>query len=226
MATYPPAPPPPDAGAPPPQKKTSPLVWILMGCGGLIVLIIIAVVIAVVYVAKNPALVLTKAITAANPNVEVVSVNKASQDITLRDKKTGKTYTITFDDAKNGRITMKEDGNSKATLTVGGKAKLPSWVPDYPGSDPQSAITATSQEGDSGSFAFKTADPSDKVTKYYQDQFQTLGLKVVTNVTSQAAGANSAMLVAQDDATKRNVTVIVGTEGSDTTVSVTYATNK
>jgi hypothetical protein len=152
--------------------------------------------------------------------------NKTNQLIPRRSKKTGKAYTISLDDAKNGRITMKEDGNGQATLTVGGKAKLPSWVPDYPGSDPQAAITATGQDGDSGSFAFKTADPSDKVTKYYQDQFQALGLKVVTNVTSQAAGANSAMLVAQDDATKRNVTVIVGAEGSDTTVSVTYATNK
>jgi len=50
----------------------------------------------------------------------------------------GKTYTMSFEDAKNGKFTMKEDG--KTTLTVGGKAKVPSWVPDYPGLRPTRSV--------------------------------------------------------------------------------------
>jgi len=55
------------------------------------------------------------------------------------DKKTGKTYNISFNDAKNGKFTVNEDGGSRAAFSIGGKAKVPAWIPDYPGSDPQAA---------------------------------------------------------------------------------------
>jgi hypothetical protein len=69
-------------------------------------------------------------------------------------------------------------------------------------------------------------DPSDKVTKFYQDQFQSAGLDITTNVTHQEAGSSGGMLVAQDNKKKHSVTVIIGVDGSDTTVAVTYVTNK
>ena len=47
---------------------------------------------------------MTKMITAANPNVEVLGVDKGSNQIRLRDKQTGQSYTISFDDAKKGKF--------------------------------------------------------------------------------------------------------------------------
>jgi hypothetical protein len=200
-----------------PPKKSNALLWVLVGIGGFFLLIALVVVGGIAYVAKNPTLVMSKMITAANPNVEVISVNKGSQQITLRDKKTGETYNITFDDVKNGRFSMKS-GNGRASITMGGGAKVPAWVPDYPGSDPQSAFSAQGQYGESGTFTFKTRDPVDQVTKFYEDHLQSSGL----HITSRAQGTGS-MLVAEDDAKKHTVTVIVGVDTSNTTVAVTYA---
>ena len=200
-----------------PPKKSNVLLWVLVGIGGFFLLIALIVVGGIAYVARNPALVMTKVITAANPNVEVLSVNKGSQQISLRDKKTGETYSISFDDVKNGKISMKS-GNGRASITMGGGAKVPAWVPDYPGSDPQSAFSAQGQDGETGTFTFKTRDPVDKVTKFYEDQFHSSGL----HITSSAQGTGS-MLVAEDDAKKHTVTVIVGVDTSNTTVAVTYA---
>jgi hypothetical protein len=200
-----------------PPKKSNVLLWVLVGIGGFFLLIALIVVGGIAYVARNPALVMTKVITAANPNVEVLSVNKGSQQISLRDKKTGETYSISFDDVKNGKISMKS-GNGRASITMGGGAKVPAWVPDYPGSDPQSAFSAQGQDGETGTFTFKTRDPVDKVTKFYEDQFHSSGL----HITSSAQGTGS-MLVAQDDAKKHTLTVIVGVDTSNTTVAVTYA---
>jgi hypothetical protein len=246
MATNPPvppapgygAPPPPGYGAPPPVKKTNPLVWILGGLGGCLVLVVICVFAFGLFVAhkakqagidpdlmkRNPALAAAKIMVAANPDIEMVNSDEGRQEITVRDKKSGKTYTMSFEDAKNGKFTMKEDG--KTTLTVGGKSKAPSWVPDYPGSDPQGAFSASNADGDSGTFAFKTKDSSEKVTKYYQDRFQSSGLKVTSNVTSQNGTSSGGMIAAQDEASKHTVTVIIGVEDGGTTVTVTYATNK
>ena len=209
----------------PPPKKNNALLWILVVVGGFFILIALIVVGGIAYVARNPALVVTKMIATANPNLEVVSVNKGRQLITLRDKQTGKIYNISFDDAKNGKFTVKE-GDGRAMVTLGGGAKVPAWVPDYPGSDPQAAFSAQGHDGESGTFTFKTSDPAVKVTKFYQDQFQTSGLQITSNVTHQEANSSGAMLVAQDEAKKHTVTVIIAVEGANTTVAVTYVTNK
>jgi hypothetical protein len=202
-----------------PPKKSNALLWVLVGIGGFFLLIALVVVGGIAYVARNPTLVMSKMIAAANPNVEVISVNKGSQQITLRDKKTGESYNITFDDVKNGKFSMKSS-NGRATFTMGGKAKAPAWVPEYPGSDPQSAFSAQGQDSDSGTFTFKTRDPSDKVTRFYQDQLPNSGLKISSHVTTSGS---SSMLVAEDDAKKHTVTVIVSADNTNTTVAVTYA---
>lgn len=210
---------------PPPAKKSNVLLWVLAGVGGFFLLIAVVVVAGIAYVARNPALVMTKMITAANPNVEVLSVDKGSQRITLRDKQSGKTYNISFDDAKNGKFSVREDGGEHASFTLGGNAKIPTWVPDYPGSNPQAAFSAQGHDGESGTFTFKTSDRADKVAKYYEDQFQSTGLQITSNVSHQG-GSSGTMLVAEDTAKKHSVTVIVGEESSKTTVAVTYVTSK
>ena len=237
MSTVPPPPPPAGPGVPPP-KKTNVLKWVLIGIGAFFMLIVLAMVGLGLFVAhkakqagldpdlikKSPQLAAAKLMVAANPDVEMVSADEGRQEITVRDKKTGKVYSMSFEDAKDGKFTMKEDG--KTTLTVGGKAKVPAWVPDYPGSDPQGAFAAQGEDGAGGTFTFKTKDSSDKVIKFYQDQFQASGLKVTSNITNQNGQSSAGMLTAQDEANKHTVTVIVGVEGGDTTTAVTYATNK
>lgn len=203
---------------PAPPKKSNVLLWVLVGVGGFFLLIVLIIVGGIAYVAHNPALVLTKMITASNPNVEVVSVDKGSRLITIHDKTTGDTYTLTFDDVKNGRLRMKSS-NGRASFTMGGgSAKLPAWVPNYPGSDPQSSFSAEGQGGESGTFSFKTTDSSEKVTRFYQDEFRSAGLHVTVTVPH--------VLVAQDDSKKHNMTVVIAGEGSNITVQVTYATNR
>jgi len=221
-----------------PPKKTNTLAWVLGGLGGCLVLVIIVVACIGFFAMRtakragidpelfkrNPALAATKLAVAANPNVEMVSVDEGRQEITVRDKQSGKTYTMSFEDAKKGKFTIKEDG--KTTLTVGGKAKVPSWVPDYPGSDPQGAFSASGADGDSGTFGFKTKDSSEKVIQYYQDQFKLSGMKVTSNITTQDGKSSAGMLTAQDEASKHTVTLVVGVDNGETSVAVTYTTNK
>jgi hypothetical protein len=212
--------------------------WVLIGIGTFFMLIVIAAVGLGVFVAhkaeqaglntdlfkRSPALAAAKLVVAANPDVELVSTDEGKREMTVRNKKTGKVYAMSFEDAKNGKFTMKEDG--KTTLTVGGKAKVPSWVPDYPGSDPQGAFSAQGEDGVGGTFAFKTKDSSDKVVKYFQDQFKASGLNVTSNITNQNGQSTAGILSAQDEFRKHNVTVIVGVDSGETNVAVTYATSK
>ncbi|HTR39394.1 MAG TPA: hypothetical protein VMH80_26145 [Bryobacteraceae bacterium] len=115
----------------------------------------------------------------------------------------------------NGIVFNSRDG----TVQIGGRAKIPAWVPDYPGSNPRGTFTASGKDGGGGIFAFTTNDSPDKVYQYYQDQFQSSGLKV--NAIPQTH-----MLVAKDESNRHNITVMIGDKVSPTSVTVTYGTNK
>jgi len=226
------------AGPPvPPRRSTSPIVWILGIVGGLIVLVIICVVGFTFFVVhkvkeagldpeliqKNPGLAIGKMVTAVNPDVEVIKTDDAAGTLTIRDKKTGKVVTVTFDQAKNGQFHMSAQGDDgTANIDIGGgAAKLPSWLPAYPGSTPQGtfSIKGDGANGEGGTFAFTTKDPASKVLEFYQDKAKDLGMKVNLNSTTDQGG----MMVASNDDDKRTLTVVVGGSSGETTVNVTYA---
>ena len=254
MSTNPP-------GVPIGPRKTNPLVWILVAVGGLFLLLMIVVIgggLFIVHKVKqagfdpalmktNPALAMTRMMTAANPDVEVVSVNDRDQRITVRDKKTGKTVTMNFGDAKNGKFVFQEEGKDAVVVSSsgsggtgsvevksadgtvkigGGGGKVPTWIPDYPGSAPQGSFTAQTNSGSSGNFSYKIKDPADRVAKFYEDGFKSSGMKVTSNVTNSDGKTSAAFLSAEDDAKTHTSIVAIATEDGETTVSVTYNLKK
>jgi hypothetical protein len=120
-----PIPPPP--GAPPqtpPKKGLSPLAWVLIGCGGLIVL---AMLVMGGLVAaggwfvkkqadkfeKNPTLAAAELVVRLNPDLELVSKDEEHSTLTIKNKKTGEVATFSAEDAKNGKFVFKtKDGTT------------------------------------------------------------------------------------------------------------------
>src|SRR5580704_9449261 len=105
------------------------------------------------------------------------------------------------------------------TIQIGGAAKIPAWVPGYPGSNPQNGFAAQGRDGRSGTFTFKTKDSADHVAKYYRDQLEDTGFKIASVLNS---GSNQ-VVTAQDSVKLHTVVVVVTLEGSVTNVSVTYS---
>jgi hypothetical protein len=225
-------------------RKTSPVVWILAIVGGLIVVGVLMVVGFTFFflhkvreagfdpelMRRNPGLAVSKMIATANPDAEVVRTDENAGTITIRDRKTGKVVTMTFDEVKNGRFKMSAQGEDGKNATVeigGGTGKLPTWVPNYPGSTSQSTFSvrgnAEDGSGEGGNFTFTTKDPASKTLSFYQDKAKELGMK--TNVTSTTD--QGSMIIASDEDNKRTLTVVVVGGGSgETTVNVTYAQKK
>jgi hypothetical protein len=202
----------------------SPIAWVLVIVLGLFGLGAVAVVgIGAFFVHKVQTdgvdVTLARVIAAANPNLEVLRTNKGDGTVTLRERDTGKEFSISIDAARNGKFSLhaKEDGKV-ATLELAGDAKAPSWVPQYPGSRPQSVFSAKSESdresGEAGSFFFKTPDPTSKVVEFYQEKARELDLPL------RAAGFGT--VIAGNDERERFLKV-VAVEGSElTTVNVTY----
>src|SRR5262249_50314918 len=145
---------------------------------------------------RNPGLAVSKMIAATNPNVEVVGTDQGRGTISIRDKKTGKVVTMSFDDAKNGRFTMTvEDDNGKTAsmeFGAGSTAKLPSWVPSYPGATPQGNFSARGDDGsgrgEGGIFSFTTHDDPSNVIEFYQEKAKDLNMKATLTANSSDGG--------------------------------------
>jgi len=221
--------------AAPVARKTSPLVWILVAIMGFFMLCGIAIFGAGLFFVhkakqagidpdlwrRNPGMAAGKLVTAMNPELETVRTDDNAGTITLRNRRTGKEMTITFDQARQGRISFKaEDDNGKtATVEIGGAGKPPIWVPEYPGSHPAYSVKGASDSGEEGgNFTFTTDDPPSKVMSFYQDKVRDMGMEARLTTTS----ADASTLVAAREGDERSLTVVVVGSGT-TTVNVTYA---
>ncbi|HVN76406.1 MAG TPA: hypothetical protein VMT19_08825 [Thermoanaerobaculaceae bacterium] len=130
MATNAPQTPAPTAPAPP--KKTSPLIWILVGCGGLILIVCVMMLAGGLFVAhkakgyletakKNPAMAAAKIAVAVNPDLEVVAEDDAKGELTIRNKKTGEEITMNAQDIKQGRLKFKNEKGEEVTFEGSGQ---------------------------------------------------------------------------------------------------------
>lgn len=222
--------------AAPARKKTSPLVWVLVALLGLFLLIGIGVVAGGFFLVhkakqagldpslweKNPGLAATKMITAMNPDVQVLKTDEDKGIVTLRDKKTGKVYSIDFEAVKEGRIKFQEEGGETVSLGSGAAVNIPSWVPGYPGAKPEGTFSSQGGENEGGMFAFKTGDGAKKVLGWYEQSLKGAGF--TTTITDSGEGGGG--IVTGEDASKRTVMVTVGAEGGQTAVHVTYGNKK
>jgi len=207
------------------KRKTSPLVWILLAVAGIFVLCIVGLIGAGVYVARNPGMVVSKLITAANPDAEVLSTDIGSQTVRIRDRKTGKEVTLSFDDVKRGKLKFSATGDNGevANLEIGGgEGKMPAWVPTYPGARAQGNMTAKGQDADGGGeggvVTFTTPDPPAKVTEFYDAKCKEMGMSVNISQLTDTGG----MIVGADEGKQRTLHVLVAGGSGDTSITVTY----
>ena len=257
----PPQPFPPQQGfPPPPQQKSKTLMYVLVGCGTFLLLGVIAVAVGGYFIwnkakeagldpelmEKHPAVAVGKMMVALNPDIELVSVDEDKELITVKDKKTGKTVTVTLNQAKSGRVIFQKDGEEPVTLEAKGDEskgslevksaegtakfgsgsvdKLPDWLPAYPDVKVEGSYSAQSKDGQSGGFQFATKDAPSKVISFYQEGLERAGLTVTTNLVQQSGKATGGMAAAEDSTKKHTayINVVAGDDG--TRVNVAFAT--
>jgi len=224
-------------------RKTSPIVWVLVVVLGLFVLGGIAAVgtgLFIVHTARragidsdlmrrNPGLAVSKMIATANPDAEVLNTDEGAGTITVRDKRTGKVVTMSFDQAKSGNFTFSATGDDGKTASVeigSGASKLPSWVPAYPGAAAKGTFAVKGDggngTGEGGSFAFTTPDAPAKVKSFYEEKCKEAGMHVKVTVHGDQGG----MIVASDEADQRSLHITVAGGDAETTVNVIYGSKK
>jgi hypothetical protein len=219
--------PPSAAPAPPPpaRRGTSPFVWIVVIVLGLLALGFVRLIVGgISLVRRGPGYAIARIISAANPDAEVVQTDDGAGTVTIRSRRTGKTVTLSFDDARHGRFRFEadDDRGKHATVEVGGSAPLPEWVPSYPGSTPRPVFSARgesdNESGEAGTYLFTTSDEPSHVREFYEAEGRRLGMEV----RSSSTHAHSSELVLKDPDEQRSLRIGTESLGGETTVHVTY----
>ena len=126
---------------------------------------------------EDPVAVTARFIAAANPEIELVDADKSNQIITFRNTETGEDFTFDYDDIEEGRfsftsgddsasIEFNTDGEDSGGMTIttgdgqtmtygAGASEQPSWVPVYPGTEPQGAFASETPDMRVGAFSFE-----------------------------------------------------------------------
>ena len=233
------------APQPVPKKKSNVLLWILGGCGGLVLLGILIFLLIGFFVGrkisqagKNPAVAAVELMVRANPELELVSSDYDQGTLTVRNVKTGETLTLDAKEAEKGNfrfrnakgeevtisggatggspaVRVQGADGSEATLGAGSTASLPDWAPAYPGADSDGAFNATSGTSKTVTVVQKTNDSVAKVMDFYESRFKSGGFQV-SRITTPGGG----MVTGEDKATHRTVSVMVGTEDGRTVATL------
>lgn len=239
----------------PPKKGMSGLAIAGIGCGGLILVGLIGIFVLAgkacsglkEYAAeaqKNPAKAAALLAAKFNPDIEVVSTDDTRSEITLKDKKTGKVTTLSFDDIAAGKFSVTDEDGKKVTIdgsqagtegsikingpdgeTVigGGSASTaPAWVPQYPGLKTATGGMRSEKDGvATGAVSGETMDSVSKVKDFYESKLKEAGYTVEANIAN-ANGAESGVIKGSKDDGKNSITVITGSEQGKTTVLIQY----
>lgn len=235
------------APPPPPKKGLSPLAWVGIGCGVILVLCMIVFGVLTFWVknkvqefGENPEMAAAELIVRANPDVEMVSKDEDAKTITLRDKKTNEEMTISLSDIKDGKIEFNTDkgtatfGQEGITVTdekgqtstfsgaTGEPKDLPDWIPAYPGGKTEGSYVANTPEGRSGAFQMTTSDALDKVLEHYESELKGAGFSVQKSTYTSGAAAGGSV-TGTTDGDKRTISAILSVaEGGGTQAMVTY----
>lgn len=183
---------------------------LLFGCLGLVLLTVAGVVVLGLKLGKqfkgmaeNPEKFIAEMVIKQNPDLELISVDKTTREVVIRDKSSGESASFSLDDLQKGKIIIKKsdgstaelgpegikvkdkDGTETVVAGVGPAAALPDWVPAYPGNPP--AVLSTKQEKNGkveGTFHFTTTDPFDEAVAAYQKALEDRNFEVAVEETA------------------------------------------
>jgi hypothetical protein len=194
--------------------------------------------------ATHPETTIAQMIMAGNPDLEVVTVDDGAGTITVRNKKTGEVLTINLSDAKKGKIVFKGDKgqnmviettgedqakgitmkSDKGSFTLGegagADAKVPSWIPSWPGANIQSTFSGQEEGKRTGMVQFEVDADAARALDFFEAEFKGAGFEVKKSTYDMGAQGSGGTITAKSGPREANVTVN-RTEGK-TVVAVMY----
>lgn len=200
-----------------------------IGCGGLLLLAIIAG--AVIFskikgkideFAQNPEKAAAEMVVSMNPDLEMISQDEESGEMTIRTKD-GKEMTLSYQDIAEGRITMTDSEGNMTRFGSADLSQVPEWVPQAP--ELTDGVSTFHSEVDgkiNGQFSGKTPESAEDLKTFYEGAASDLGLSSSSSKSVNANGINVVTLSFSGGG--RSITVVITEQtGKATQVNTNYS---
>ena len=146
--TPPSFPPPPPFQAPVKKKGLHPAAWAGIGCGGLVLVAVVVVVIgagklfkgAMAKLKEHPAKEAAESVLREYPDLDKSGVDPEAGTVVLSSKANDETVATTYQEIAQGKVLMKDAAGAMVPVFQGDLAKLPAWVPRYPGATGETSL--------------------------------------------------------------------------------------
>ena len=235
---------PPPGAAAPPKKQFRPAFVLLLALGGLLVVAGLAVLAGGFVLLRSARQADAQAgpagarmPAAAHPDVELIGVDRSTGKVTLREKSSGKTVTLDFEQIRQGKISFEtgegdtgrispdseprpaEGRSGTVEWQAEGEVRLPAWLPIYAGAEVKGSTKSRIGAEELVSVILLTADPVERVSAFYRGVLERGGFKV--ELSSHATGGRADLISASSSDDKRRASVIVGREEEGTVITLT-----
>ena len=217
-----------------------------IGCGIVAIIAVIAAVIGIKWLVGFGQEKLVELVLKQNPEVEYVDMDKDKGTMTLRHKETGESYTVSFEDIKNGNLSIKgNDGNEVFSMesTGGGNggvtinsskggqmqigshvdlSNVPDWVPLYPNTSKEtSAMVSKNPQGKNfGTLAFDSNDSADQISAHFKAALENGGYSMNENQTS--GKLNQLILSGNHPEESRTLNIVISDSGEKRALIINY----
>lgn len=193
---------------------------------------------------RNPGIAIAKMMVSGNPDIEIISVDEDRGIIRVREKKTGKTMTVDLENAQKGKIVFTDEKNQKVeiqthgegdnaaveirsndgSLRVGGdnKGQLPEWLPAYPNAESSGAFRFNANQGESGSFSFKSKDSVETVAAFYEKALKNAGFEIQKSLNQIPGQGSMVIISASDSKTQRTANMTAARTEEGTMINLTF----
>ncbi len=220
------------------KKGLHPLVWVGIGCAGLVIIGFIAIAGLGLFAAKKVAEVAedvakdpAKAaewVIKANPELELVETDREAGTMTIRKKDTGETMTVDYSDIREGKISFEGDEGSFRVDSTGATIEtkegvtrygsnpeaVPDWVTLHPAkTEANVGMTAETPNGKSGMVQIKIPEAPAAVADYYVETFGDEGFEVENRINSEGTQGVQVILGLRHADGRKVQLMIVGQDG-------------
>jgi hypothetical protein len=217
------------------KKGIPPLGWVGIGCGTLVIIAVLVISLLIGWCKKtvgdladfrdNPEKAAAEMMVRFNPDVEKVSENDATGEMTIRTKD-GKEVTLGYKDISEGRFTMVDGEGNTMSLGKTDLKDVPSWVPRVPELKGVSASMRNVEDGKvSGMYVATTSEAVESLETFFKAEAETLGFTRSSSRSTRMNGAESRSQTYSGGGKTLNIVITVN-PGEDTQVNVGYEEGK
>jgi hypothetical protein len=240
-------------------KKGMPIwAWFGIGCGVIALIAAVVIVAALMFavskgkealgeIEKNPELAVARGALFVMDDYEEVSVDEEAGTMTVRQKSTGREFTASFSDIKEGKFLLfDEDGEtvfsaegggdgeggvkittSEGDMTISGTSdegadsKAPAWVPELDDQVILGQQTMTVGGNAHGTMQIRSAATTEEIIAFYTEAMDAAGF-TAQNQSYSSNGDETQLVHFKHPDQGRTLILTIANSGGERTVSVTY----